>query len=275
MEKNKVLVVIVTYNEENNVKTCLESVKWADEIVVVDMYSTDKTVEIAKSYKCKIFMHKKLDYADPARQFAIEHTSNNWILSIDADEVITKRLEIEIKKIVTENKYDAVNIPMINYFHSYKVKAAGWGPLQDKHIRLFKKECVYFTDEIHNFFHLTKTTKLLQINDSNCSFLHFPYSSLEKYIDKLNNYTKIEAENIFNELKPKYSKYKPLKEFLKRFFLQKGYEDGFMGLKMSLIAGLYYFIINIKLEFLKKYNTLNISEKVSVEKSKIINKYHL
>ena len=89
----KISVSINTFNEERNIKNCLESVKWADEIVIVDMYSTDKTVKIAKEYTDKIFYFENLGYADPAREFARNKTTNEWILDIDADEVDSKKIK--------------------------------------------------------------------------------------------------------------------------------------------------------------------------------------
>src|SRR6266581_1935490 len=96
MSAPKVSVILITYNEEDNINSCLSSVQWADEIIVVDSYSKDKTVEIAQSYaNCKV-IHSTWKGFVPAKQLALQHTRNNWILWIDADERLTKELQYEI-----------------------------------------------------------------------------------------------------------------------------------------------------------------------------------
>ena len=88
----KISVVINTCNNEKIIRECLESVKNFDEIVICDMYSEDKTLEIAKEYNCKIVMHEKTGWVEPARNFAISHATNEWVLVVDSDEIITEEL---------------------------------------------------------------------------------------------------------------------------------------------------------------------------------------
>ncbi len=88
----KISVLINTFNEERNIKNCLESVSWADEIIIVDMYSDDKTVDIAKNYTDKIYYFERMGYADPARQFALKKATHEWVLIVDADEMVPLEL---------------------------------------------------------------------------------------------------------------------------------------------------------------------------------------
>ena len=120
MTKNGISVIINTLNEEKNIKNCLESVKWADEILLVDMYSEDRTVEIAKKYTDQILYHEKLGYVEPARIFALENATNEWIVVIDADELIPKKLKKRIVHIVEDDLADIVKIPHNNYFFGKK-----------------------------------------------------------------------------------------------------------------------------------------------------------
>ena len=89
MTKNvEISILIHTLNEERNIRNCLETVKWADEIIIIDMYSDDRTVEITKEYTDKIFYHERMGYADPARQFGLEKATHEWVLQVDADELV-------------------------------------------------------------------------------------------------------------------------------------------------------------------------------------------
>ena len=120
-------VLINTFNEEKNIENCLKAVKWADEIIIVDMYSDDKTVEIASKYTDKIFYFKRMRYADPARQFALKNASYDWILVVDADELVPLKLKNKILEISIKNLGDVVYIPRSNYFAGEKNQWNGNG----------------------------------------------------------------------------------------------------------------------------------------------------
>ena len=109
-------VFINTLNEAKRIRNCLESVRWADEIVVVDMHSDDDTVAIAREFTDKIFLFDRVGYCEPARKFAVEKTRAQWILNLDADEIVTVGLKNELLRVVQEGRWDAVHIPRVNYF---------------------------------------------------------------------------------------------------------------------------------------------------------------
>ena len=123
-------VVINTFNEEKNIKGCLESVKWVDEIVVVDMYSDDRTVQIVQDYTDKIFMHKRVGHVEPARNFAISKATGDWVLVLDADERVPRSLATKLKQIVRENPHgvSAVSFPRKNVFFNKWIRHTGWWP---------------------------------------------------------------------------------------------------------------------------------------------------
>lgn len=253
----KISVLINTLNEEKNIRNCLECVSWADEIVVVDMHSDDKTVEIAKEYTDRIFMHERLGYADPARKFALEQATGDWILVVDADELVPVTLRDSLVEIVKTSQYDAVSIPHRNYFFGHPMKGSGWGPLQDMHIRFFKKEMMTYSDRVHAFAQLNKDARVFQLLDDRCAFIHFNYLDVEHFLDKLNRYTTIEAENAlvageaFSAVKlfPKIAK-----EFIIRYVRLKGYKDGFQGLAMCLMMAFYRLSSALKLSIMERYN---------------------
>jgi len=191
-------VLINTFNEEKNIENCLKAVEWADEIVVVDMYSDDKTVEIASRYTDKIFYFKRMGYADPARQFALEKATYDWILVVDADELVPLKLKNILSEIAGKDLADVVYIPRSNYFAGKKINGLGMGTLHDMQPRFFKKGYLNFGDEIHNFFKVESKARIYRIKNPEESFTHLSYLDFEQYFDRMNNYSTIEATSIFN-----------------------------------------------------------------------------
>src|SRR5437868_3482373 len=138
----KISVFINTLNEAKRIRACLESVAWADEIIVVDMHSEDGTMAIAREYTDKVFSFERTGYCEPARKFAAEKTTGDWILNIDADEIITAPLKRELLRIAQEGKYDAVYLPRKNYFWGEEMRHAGCGTLQDRPLRFYRRTAV-------------------------------------------------------------------------------------------------------------------------------------
>src|SRR5258707_246669 len=123
---------IHTLNEERNIASALRSVvSWVDEIIVVDMYSDDSTVEIARAFGAKIFLHEKTGFVEPARNFAQEKATGDWIIALDADEIIPPELSRELMKIAEDNRADICYVPRLNYFGGFPLLHSGWGPEQD------------------------------------------------------------------------------------------------------------------------------------------------
>lgn len=280
MKKNNISVIINTLNESKNIRNCLESVKWADEIVLVDMYSDDNTIEIAREYTDKIFFHKRIGYADPARQFALEQVSNEWVLMIDADEMVTRELANKLLSISLEGRLDAIWVPRENYFFGKKIINTGWGALKDKQMRFFRKNAIRYTEKIHDFVNIEKNAIVYTISDPSYSIIHFNYVDIEHFIDKLNRYTTIEAKHKYNS-NVRESLLKSLIgmvfEFIKRYFLYKGYKDGFEGFYLSLFMSFYKLASDAKFHLMKKYNVENTKDAISTEYNKkaaeIIDKY--
>ncbi len=129
MGEEGISVIVHTFNEERNIRNCLESVKWADEIVIIDMYSEDRTVEIARGYTDKIYFFERKGYADPARQFGVDQASFKWILVVAADEMVPKRLSQRLKEIVEKDEADVVYILRKNYFFGKLLEKEGDGGL--------------------------------------------------------------------------------------------------------------------------------------------------
>ena len=251
----KLSVVINTKNAESTLEAALKSVKFADEIVVVDMKSTDKTVEIAQKYTDKIFAHTDVGYVEPARNFAIKKATGDWIFILDADEEVPQELEAAIKGIVMsasagEKTGDCYYIPRRNLIFNKEIEKTGWWP--DYVLRLFKKGFVSWSDEIHSIPITRGVVKELPaIVD--LAITHHNYQHVDQYFERLNRYTSIQAKEITldldreqQEIDGSFITKKFYSEFLSRFFAGRGVNDGTHGLALSLLQGLSEAIVAIK-----------------------------
>ena len=242
MSSNKISCIIHTYNSEKYLIQCLESVKWCDEIVIIDMYSNDNTLEIAKKYNCKIYMHKNLGFADPARSYGLSKSSNDWILAVDSDEVIMPKLQVELKNIVNTNKYDVVYISFRNYFFGKEIIGSGWGYKDQVIPRFFKKGFLNYTNEVHNFIQINNNARIGKIIDKEKSIIHFNYDSVSQFISKLNRYTDFETASTKYSYKGHPMRkiiYHFFREMLGRFVYKRGYKDGWVGLYLALGMAFY------------------------------------
>lgn len=246
-KKNKISVVICTFNEEEKIGGCLESVKWADEIVVVDDGSTDKTVAIAKKFTDKIFHHKNEGYVEPARNFAVGCATGDWILVLDADEQISKALAEKLREIThLETQAVGVSIPRKNIIFSKWIMHTGWWP--DYQLRFFKKGLIVWPQTIHKQPELKGLGIELEAKEDN-SIIHHHYETVAEYLRKMNLYTSIEAADFIkanNEFIWIDLIRKPFSEFLSRFFARSGYKDGLHGLVLAFLQAVSMFVVTLK-----------------------------
>lgn len=233
---SKISVVINTLNEEKNIDRALQSVIWADEVVVCDMHSEDETVRIAKKYKAKVVYHTPTGYVEPARNFAIGKASGDWILILDADEQIPERLANRLKDIANGTaQIDYVEIPRKNIIFHKWIQNSFWWP--DYNIRFFKKSAVEWLDKIHSRPQTSGIGIKLEAKEDN-AIIHYNYQTLDQYLERLNRYTNQQAKELIKE---GYTFQwtdlisKPLSEFLSRYFANEGYKDGLHGLVLSLL----------------------------------------
>ncbi|MBU2833734.1 glycosyltransferase family 2 protein [Acidithiobacillus ferriphilus] len=258
--KQKISVVINTLNEERNLPYALRSIhSWADEIVVVDMHSEDRTVEIAKQYGAKVYFHERIAAFDGARQFAIEQANNDWVLLLDADELVPEPLSRTLIDMVASDQFDVVTIPRLNFLLGVPLMHTGWGPDQDKHPRLFKKDKLTISATIHEFITPTEGATILEIKyDSGMAIVHFNYTDTTHFIEKLNRYTTVEAQQA-HERGERASVitfiYKPIKEFLNRYLRKGGFRDGWRGFYLSFAMAFYRISILSKIKELEVYES--------------------
>ena len=248
----KLSAVIITFNEEQRIAQALESVKWCDEIVVVDSFSTDGTVEICKKYSnCEVYTNTFLGYG-AQKQYAVSLASNKWVLSIDADEVITEKLSNEIRIILSQPsiKYSGFLIPRTLVFMG-KIFVAG-REYKKKILRLFNKDLLNFNDDvIHEKIVPECNTTALKNH-----MLHFSYSNVFNYFEKLNSYTTIAAEGLLKK-KRKGSKFVVFIKFPFNFFkcyiVDLNFINGYEGFMWALFSSLYKVVKSAKhIEMLNK-----------------------
>lgn len=244
---SKISVVINTLDDERNIKHALESVKWADEVVVCDMYSEDKTVEIAELMGAKVIRHKRLEYVEPARNFAIAKAANEWILVLDPDEEIPESLRERLIEIASKmEQIDYARLPRKNLIFGKWMKASMWWP--DYNIRFFKKGKVKWGDKIHRPPE-TVGSGLDLPAEENLAIIHNNYQIISQFIERMNRYTTVEANQLIKQnYQFKWSDLieKPLSEFLSRFFANRGFEDGLHGLALSLLQSFSFLIVYLK-----------------------------
>lgn len=238
--KAKISVVVITKNEEKYIRMCLESVKWVDEIIIVDSYSKDKTIEIAKEYTDKIYEHYFHDFASQ-RNFALEKTNGDWILSIDADEVASGELILELRNIPESIlfKYACFRVPIRNYFFSKELRFGGWYP--DYHLRFFKKGTAKWQGAVHENLQISGEIGYLRGD-----LLHYAYDTISEFITKTNFYTTKEIEESDFDSGILKLIFAPLKNFLYRYIVKQGFRDGVHGLMVAFLMSVYVFILHAK-----------------------------
>jgi len=271
----KISAVVNTLNEENNIAFCLEALKWCDEIIVVDMQSEDRTVEIASNFTDKIYSFERVGYVEPARKFAVEQATGEWILIVDADEMVQYSLAKTLVETASKGDADVVFIPFKNYLMGAWIRHTGWWP--DYHPRFFKKDKIQFSDMIHSEFVIDKAANKLYLlpTSPNC-IEHFAYRDSEHFIAKLNRYTTVEAMNMLQQGR-KFSFFRMcvagIRGFQVRFFNNQGFRDGIRGFFLSLLMGIYRMVVYIKLWELHENGTVSVQDKYALRKKAIMKEF--
>lgn len=275
----KLSVVLAVRNEELNIGRCLESVKRiADEIIVVDESSTDKTREIAEGFGAKVFLEPHHDLFHITKQRALEKARGEWILQLDADEVVTEALANEIKKVINMTDIELLSrkiengrkgrlftrhqaliekrdgqigkktgeivgffVPRRNMFLGKPLIHAGVYP--DGVVRLVKKGCARFPQKsVHEQIELDGEVSWLENNLD-----HYDSPTLKRYLSRLNRYTDLQAEDLKVRQTPKnvlffflYTIYKPLYTFGNLYFRHLGFLDGIQGFLWSFFSAMHF-----------------------------------
>ena len=237
-------VIIITKNEESNIFDCLNSVKWAHEIIVVDAESSDATVKIAKKFTKKVFVQPWEGFVE-TKNYAISKTTHDWILWVDADERVTDELRGEIIQLLAMPPYESgFEIARRAYFLGKWIKHCGWYP--QRTIRLFNKRKGRFSPvSVHEGLDIKGSIAKMK-ND----LLHFTDPNLFHYMEKLNRYTTLASRDLHYRGRNFYLIRSILRAkwmFFKMYFLRLGILDGSHGLLLSLLSSFYVFTKYMKL----------------------------
>ena len=243
-------VVVLTKNEEKNIARCLNQLKWADEIIVVDDYSTDDTVRIAKSRGARVFRRKLDNNFAQQRNFALRKAKNKWVFFIDADEIVSPTLANEIVRRVKKDTCDGFYLFRREIFgdkilHCIDKPIWDWTPGPIRLLRLAKKNKGKWVGKVHERWLIAG-----KIGQLSHPLYHKSFSNLSDALKKINFYSSIRSQ----ELSQKQTKvhwwqivFYPLAKFLKNFFWHRGFFDGTRGLIFCLLMSLHSFLVRGKL----------------------------
>jgi glycosyltransferase involved in cell wall biosynthesis len=242
-------VTIITKNETANIRDCLESAAWADEIIVVDSGSEDDTVAICREYTDKVFIHKDWQGFGIQKNRALQYATQDWILSLDADERVTPALRTQIEKAIKDSTYSAFSIPRQAYFLGRAMRHGGWWP--DYVVRLFRRSDGVFCEDIVHERALV-SGQVVKLSEP---LLHYSYTDLHQLMGKMNDYSSAGASKAHRQgksgglikaiAKAKWT-------FFRAYFLRLGILDGQAGFIAAFSRAEETYYRYLKLSYLKK-----------------------
>lgn len=251
-DKVPVSVVVITKNEEKSIEACLSSVHgWTGEIILVDDESADNTLKIAAKFTDKIFS-RKMDNEGRHRNWAYSKAGLEWVLSLDADEIVSEELKQEISRVIPAPGFTAFSVPLRNYIGDYWVRHGGWYPASK--VRLFKKDKFRYEEvEVHPRVFI----------DGKCGHLkgdiiHKSYADFEEFLNSVNRQTTLEAVKWIKtgrKMSLLHASWRTTDRFFRRFLRKKGYKDGLYGFMIAFFDSLYQVLSYAKYRQMQKERT--------------------
>ncbi len=237
--------ILITRNEERNVADCLAALSWADEIVVLDSYSTDRTVEVCRRLTDKVHQRTFVNFPTQ-RNAALELATSDWAFFVDADERASAELAAEIRAVVSKPG-DNVGywVPRKNIIWGKWIKGGGWFP--DHQLRLLRRGKARYDDaqEVHEVMRLDGPAGYLHN-----LLLHYNYQSVRQFLRKQDEYASLHASTLYHAgTRPRLRAYitQPLRQFLGRYFVRRGYRDGLHGFVLAALLAYYQFLAHWRL----------------------------
>jgi glycosyltransferase involved in cell wall biosynthesis len=251
--KLPISICLITFNEERNLPACLDSVKWADEVVIVDSFSKDNTIEIAHQYQAKVIQQPLASFAEQ-KNTAIRNASNDWVLCLDADERVSPELaqEIEAEFNMPTIDWDGYYINRHSFYLGRWINHGGWYPSY-KLILFRKDKGAWGGMDLHTKVFLEGRTKRLKGD-----LWHFTYQDLSHQLKTVDNFSRIVAQQWHKEgkrLRAWSFLTQPLGKFIETYLYKKGYKDGMPGFIIALVSSFYVF-----LKYAKYWELLNVNE---------------
>lgn len=246
-------VVINVCNEAHLLRDCLESVRWADEIIITDMHSTDDSADVYRQYTNKFVLIPRQPVVELVTNFGIEQASGDWVLKLDPDERVLPALARQIQDIVTTGPaVAAYRLPFKDYIFGKWIRYTGWqGNREIGLVRLFRRAQGTWRTGVHSHPDIAGEIGTIRYDEAlDNAINHINYTSVEQFMEKLNRYTTAEAEKRFAEGKtftwPKLL-YHPIVGFWHRYVSGKGYKDGMHGFILSILMTIYTEVILMKM----------------------------
>jgi glycosyltransferase involved in cell wall biosynthesis len=238
MEKIKITACILTKNEEKNISRSIKSAKWCDEIIIVDDYSTDKTLSLARKFKVKIYKRKLNDNFAQQRNFALSKARGKWVLFLDADEEVSPKLADEIKRVITTTKLSGFYIARKDCWLGKNLTGGESG--NNKILRLGRRKVGKWKRRVHETWNIKGKVGILKNK-----IIHYPHQNINEFIDHINYYSQIHTFENESEQKQaniyKIILYPPLK-FINNFIFKKGYRDDTHGFVAAVIMSFHSFL---------------------------------
>ena len=246
-EQIKISVVINTRNAEQHLQQVLDAVKGFDEVLVCDMESTDKTVQIALDNGCRVVTFPKADHksAEPARTFAIQSAAWSWVLVVDADEIVTPELHDYLYRRIAEPECPAgLMIPRLNRFMLSYTKSVAY----DHQLRFFKKEGTVWPPYVHTFPSVQGRIEKIPSSEKNVRFVHLADETIADLVRKTNSYTDGEKQKRSNRQYGVGALLgRPTWRFFRNYILKLGFRDGLPGLIRAGMDAFYQFVLVAKI----------------------------
>jgi glycosyltransferase involved in cell wall biosynthesis len=240
-----VSAIVVCFNEEKNIGACLDSLRWCDEIVVVDSFSTDRTVEICRRYTDRIVQR---DWAGYREQKAFAHSlaTKEWVLLVDSDERVSPELRDEIKQTLSSgaDAYAGFSVPRLVFYLGRWWRRGGWYP--DYGVRLFRRDRVTWggTDPHEKILVDGKVRRLRR------PLHHFSYRNIEDHVQRIDRFTSIAARELWSEgerWRLRDALFRPAFRFFRFYIVKRGFLEGFAGFYVAVTAAVYVFLKYAKL----------------------------
>jgi glycosyltransferase involved in cell wall biosynthesis len=237
--------IVVCFNEEQNIGACLESLRWCDEIVVVDSFSTDGTVEICRQYTDRLIQRPWAGYRDQ-KAFAHSQATKEWVILVDSDERVTPQLRAEIEQALARDGagYAGYAVPRLVYFFKRWWRRGGWYP--DYDVRLFRRDRATWggADPHEKIIVAGKVRRLTHPLE------HFSYRNIEDHMQRINRFTTISGGELRKEnqrFRLSDALLRPAFRFFRFYILKRGFLEGFAGFYVAVTAAVYVFLKYAKL----------------------------
>jgi glycosyltransferase involved in cell wall biosynthesis len=244
MTKNELSVAIIAKNAASTIDRCLKSCSGIsdDLVVVIDTSTSDTTSQVCRNYKARIYTRKFDNFASQ-KNYALTHTKNEWVLSLDADEWLNKDLQYELSALVPQGHITAYILPRKNIIFGRTINHTNWDP--NGLVRLFNKRKSFWQGDVHE--HVQTKGEVANLLSP---IYHENYKTVDEFLSRQDKYSTLEADQKlhagakFNIL---LALFQPIFEFFRRYLWHAGFLDGLHGLFLSYLMGIYHFSVWVKL----------------------------